>query len=460
MIKSLKRRDVLRALGTSLSLAPFIPLLDREAEAQAGQFPVRYIQFFTPLGTWLDHWRPQGGESDFTLSQILAPLEPMKKYLTILDGVQQSSGGGMPPHEEGTACSFSANFIRSPLSDRGPAKDDPKVSGRGQSLDQYFATRLAGQTPFKQLNLGVTPNTDGRIGGDCYCSVNDWYPIPTEDDPSAAFQRLFTGLPTPIGSPTQDPAAIARKLAEEKSILDLVGADLTDLRGKVGSSEYQKIDQHLAHLRALELRLTGGTNGNAPTKEGCAAPPKGSTLDFKSFDNQPMLLKAQMDNAVAALSCDLTRSVVLQLGRGGSDATYPWLGLNNNHHGWTHSSPGDPGMVASATKFSTWCAEQLLYLLQQLASVKEGDGTLLDHTVLLWSTEVAEGESHSYNNMPYVIAGGAGGAFPSGRYLKYKNTRSNRLFVSMCHAMGFPEVEYYGDTDAGDFGKGPLPGLS
>ncbi len=456
MIRSLGRRDVLRALGASLSLAPFIPLLDREAEAQAGQFPTRYIQFFTPLGTWLDHWRPQGNNADFTLSRILAPLEPMKRYLTILDGIEQSSGGGMPPHEAGMACSFSANFIRSPLVDRGPAKDDPKVSGRGQSLDQYFAARLAGQTPYKQLNLGIAPNTDGRIGGDCYCSVDNWYPIPTEDDPSVAFDRLFTGLPTSMESPTQDQATIERNRAEEKSILDLIGTDLTDLRGRVGSSEYQKIDQHLAHLRALEMRLA---EGGEPTRQGCAAPTAGAKLDFQAFDNQPMVLKAQMDNAVAALSCDLTRSVVLQLGRGGSDATYPWLDLGNNHHGWTHSAPGDPGMIASATKFSTWCSEQLLYLLEQLASIKEGDGTLLDHTVLLWSSEVAEGESHSYSNMPYVLAGGAGGAFEPGRYLKYTSTRSNRLFVSICHAMGFPEVEYYGDTDAGDFGKGPLPGL-
>jgi hypothetical protein len=177
------------------------------------------------------------------------------------------------------------------------------------------------------------------------------------------------------------------------------------------------------------------------------------------FAAQPEVLKAQMDNAVAALTCDLTRSVVLQLGRGGSDATYPWLGLNDNHHGWTHSAPGDAGMIANATKLSTWFSEQVLYLLQQLASVKEGDGTLLDNTILLWSTEVAEGESHSYMNMPYVLAGGGGGKLRPGRYLKYSNTRSNRLFVSICHAMGFPEVEYYGDTDAGDFGKGPLQGL-
>ncbi len=450
----MQRRDLLRALGTSLSFAPFLPLLDRELEAQSAVFPTRYIQFFTPLGTWLDHWRPQGGENDFTLSQILAPLEPMKKYVTILDGIQQSSGGGQPPHEEGMGAAFTGSFVRNDLSGLGPAKN---ASGAGQSLDQYFGKRLDGQTPYKQLGLGIAPNTDGRLGNDCYCSVDNWYPIATEDNPFTAFDKLFTGLPTAMGSATQDQAAIDRKRAEEKSILDLVGSELTELRSRVGSSEYEKLDQHLTHLRALEMRLTGS---GGPVREGCAAPTLGPKANVNDFANQPAVLKAQMDNTVAALTCDLTRSVVLQLGRGGSDGTYPWLDLNNNHHGWTHSAPGDPGMIASATKFSKWCAEQLLYLMQQLASVKEGDGSLLDNTVLLWSTEVAEGESHSYKNMPYVLAGGAGGRLRTGRYLKFNDTRSNRLFVSICHAMGFPEVEFYGDTDAGDFGKGPLQGLA
>jgi hypothetical protein len=170
-------------------------------------------------------------------------------------------------------------------------------------------------------------------------------------------------------------------------------------------------------------------------------------------------LDLQQDLLVASLACDMTRVASLQYRLGENDSDrYTWLGINHEgHHGLTHA--GDSNVVerANLTKIYTWYADRFARFLDRLAAVKEGNGTLLDKTLVVWGSELGKGNNHSFDRVPFVTAGGCGGGVRTGRFLEYPaGTPHNRLLVSMCHAMGRADIETFGATDTG---RGPLPGF-
>jgi hypothetical protein len=439
----LSRRTFLRGAG---GVAIALPFLDAMADsASAGPFPKRFIVFFTGLGTLKDFWRPIGTETSFQLSEILSPLAPFKDKLLILDGLDMESAyhGPGDPHQQGIAQALSGTELQE--GDLFPYACNPNAKvgwGGGISVDQFLAQQVGQGTKFASLEFGVQvqyANVSSRIS-----YLGPGQPVPPEDDPRAAFDRIFSDLST-------DPDSLARLRAQRRRVLDVVMEDYHDLTGRLGGNDRMKVEHHLDAIQEIDKRLDApGLVGGA-----CAIPTLGDPIDIYTNDNYPALGRLQLDLLAMALACDLTRVASIQWASTQAGKVFTWLGLNETHHQLSHSNAADPVKQAAIVAIGKWHAEQLAYLLGKLQSVQEGTGTLLDNTLVMWCTDIAMGQSHARRDMPYVLAGGAGGALQTGRFLRYEGDWHNNLLVSICNAMGVP-VTTFGNPL---YCTGSLPGL-
>jgi hypothetical protein len=306
----------------------------------------------------------------------------------------------------------------------------------GPSVDQVIAMSVGAATRFPSLELGVNSGSNAPNNRMIYAGPRQ--PVQPETSPQRAFSRLFTGF---TGGANRDPVADRARL-EKKSVLDLVTGQLARVRGSVGAADQQKLDAHAAAIREIETRL--GTTGPVVSCAKPTAPASTMASDV------PGLVTGQLDVLAAALACNLTTVASLQLKVGDNDNNpYPWLGVTDGHHPLSHSGDGDTVARDKLTKIYTWYADRLAYFLGNLDAIPEGNGSLLDNTLVVWSTEVGKGNTHSFSKLPVVLAGGLGGAVTTGRYLQYNNVPHNRLLVALCHAMGLAQVQKFGSTDQG-----------
>ncbi|KYF73102.1 DUF1552 domain-containing protein [Sorangium cellulosum] len=442
-----------RLLQGSLAATAAIPLLNADwARGDESTAPKRLVVFYTPNGTLESQWMPRGTETDFTLSPLLQPLEPFKAKLLPLRGINMdvvvNSNIGSE-HARGIGglltgrALLRGNFRSFNSSNAGWSS--------GISLDQHLANTLKPSTLFRTLELGVQvrdPEVRGRI---CYGGPDQ--PIPPREDPYDTFEQLFAAA-TP-GQSSAD--AIDRLRAQRRTVFDILGEEIAEVRPRIGAEDRIKLDAHMQSIRGIEERLAGSNGGAATT--GCAGPALGQRIDLLDDANMPAIGKLQMDMAAAALACDLTRIVTIQWSYAESEHLYPWLDLRGNHHAISHQ--WDTEGKAQYSKIHTWFAEQLAYLLGKLDSYAEGDRTLLDNTVVLWVTEISESTQHALTNMPFLLAGSAGGVFRTGRFVDYlanggKARQHNDLLLTIANAMGT------NDTTFGDpaFCSGTLPSLT
>jgi hypothetical protein len=444
--------DRRRWLQGSLAAAAAIPLLDAtRARGQAATYPRRLLVFYTPNGTIDAEWRPTGGETDFTLGRILQPLAPYRDKLLVLGGVHMplADSGFGSHHTRGVGGLLTGR----PILEGTFESAGPPTAGwaSGISLDQHIAKALAPPTPFQTLELGVQV-VDAEVRGRLsYSGASQ--PLPPVESPYAAFDRIFAG----VMPGATDPALEALRKRRE-TVLSLVREELGDARSKVGAEDRTKLDQHLTAIRDIERRLTGVV----PAGTGdCAPPALGAPLDVQATENMPAIGALHMDILASALACDLTRVATLQWTHAESDHAFPWLGIDQAHHTMSHSGDNDQAAQENLTKINVWYAEQLAYLLAKLAEYPEGDGSLLDNTVVLWCNEVGKGNNHDHRDLPFLLAGSCGGHFATGRFVDYSAAGGaghphNDLLVSLANAMGTA------DTTFGDPAHctGPLPGLT
>jgi hypothetical protein len=430
-MQRLPRRRFLGFLRGLAGGALALPLLDSltSGSARALPHPKRLIVFFSANGTIADAWRPTGGENDFVLSEILEPLAPHRDQLLILGGVDAESsyhGPGDNSHWNGMGHMLTGTE----LVDLGGGV----FTGGGISVDQYLAKQIGGATKLASLELAVEESPSTVSSRLSYLGASQ--PVPPESDPQKVFHRLFGGL-----SPALQ--------AQRKSVLDAVSDDLGALQPRLGKDDQHKLAAHLDAVRDVEKRLYISP---APT---CGS------IELGRFDvnDLPAIGKEQMDLLVLALACDLTRVVTLQWSQAVSMTRMIWLGIADPHHTLSHYPVTDAVAQSKLVQINRWYATQFAYLLQAMKAVPEGDGTLLDNSVVLWCNELGEGSTHSRRNVPYVLAGGAGGALKTGRYLQFPATKKpwhNDLLISLCQAM---------DVNVSTFGNpaychGPIPGLT
>lgn len=520
--RSISRRALLRgALGGAAVALPWLEIMrPRGIRAQAvPPPPKRFGIFFSPCGTIPENWRPiangttapiPGGTTDFQLSSILAPLEPFKRDINILRGVNMETANAAqyPPmanvHDQGMTHMLTAtNIVKGPAG-AGRANHFLDGSAGGPSIDQHIAAAIGGETLLPSLELGVeSTNTflEVLVTRMSYGKVdpNDHYgraiPIPPVDDPVQVFTRLFGT--TKAGTPDE----IVNTLMNKQSVLDYVKTDYLDLQNRLGSDDRAKLDQHLTNVRDIESRLTklivnpvvnscpgaSAITPTSPARTRCLRDqdlrsPRELAMQTPNYcvTNFREIGALQMDLMVLALACDLTRVASLQWSTAESTVIHEWLPLEyagtREHHMMTHnetvavSQEGAKVDEVTAmairrdlTKVHTWYAQQFATLLTKLAAVQEGDKTLLDNLLLLWTNELGIGGVHSYTNIPYVLAGSCGGQLPTGRYFDFIGDTApgfgngqphNRLLVSLQNLMGVP-----GDSFGHPDFKGALPGL-
>jgi len=451
------RRNLLRG---GLAATATVPLLDAQrAAGQTMTYPTRLVVFLTPNGTRNALYWPTGTETNFQLNTLMPDLAPYKSKLTFLKGIklnpalQNGALGGTvgSEHARGTGGLLTGRPLKSGTQFKSFG-NTTSGWGSGQSLDQYLAGKLAPPTTFPSMQVGVHVRDTEVRARIAYAAAD--MPIPPREDPKDVFSVLF-GMSS--GGTGTDPA-LARLWAQRKSVFDANNAETERIKGLVGKSDKDKLDAHLTSMRDVEKRLVGMTGTTTGGGLACTKPGAPADVDLKNDDLYLRAGQAQMDLAVAALACDQTRILTFQWSYSESEHLFGFLNISGNHHVISHDFSSSGTNYDAYNKIQIWYQQQFAYLLQKMDAVKEGTGTLLDNSIVLWATEIGESTQHDLMMMPYVLAGSAGGKIRPGRLLDFSSNRrdNNQMLVSIGQAMG-DTLTSFGDTSGA---TGPLPGLA
>ncbi|HEX2735248.1 MAG TPA: DUF1552 domain-containing protein [Polyangiaceae bacterium] len=453
------RRSLLTGAGAALAL-PYLDIMRaRAASSCDADAPKRLIVMYTPNGTIPAAFWPTGSEDDFELSPILSPLEAHKSDLLIVGGMDILSGNTGPgdPHQRGTGSCLTGRA----LMEGNFSGDANEVAGwaSGISLDQQVAASID-CTPLRSLEFGVMvedPTVRGRIS---YTGAGK--PLPPENSPSKIYERVFEpGL-------SKEEKALRRE--RRGYVIDRVLDQYKALNLRLGSEDRTRLESHVEALTQLETQLAapGVEFGGACVEQDV---PTFST-DF-DYSQLPAVGKAQIDVLTQMVRCDVTRVATLMWTHSQSQANYPLnvkfggqtFTSTGGHHGLAHKGDDEAEYIAKNTAIDNFFASQLAYLIDQLKAIPEGEGTAFDNTLILWTNEQNKGNTHDMGDMPYVLAGSAGGAIQTGRYKRFGpelSTRNgergeshNRLLTTVLKAMGLPD-ESFGDPN---YASDVLPGI-
>jgi len=438
----LHRRTFLRGLGATMAL----PLLDSMRPAASGlapsQPPIRLGYVYTPNGIIgaCDKsprkfmWTPKTTGENFQFSPTMKALEPFREHLNVFSGLAQVNGRalGDGPGDHARA---TATF----LTGVHPYKTGGADFRLGTSADQIAAKELGKYTQLSSLELGLEAQP---LAGNCdsgytcaYMSMS-WRgptsPLPAEINPRAVFERLFGD-----GDSTDASARMAR-LEKQKSVLDYVAGSLSRLRMTLGTGDKRKIEEYLEAVRDIERRiqLAETQNVELPHIERPSAIP----------DDYIQYSKLMIDLQVAAWQTDMTRVASFMLGRDGSNRAYREIGISDGHHSISHHQ-GDQERIDKLIKIDELHVAMFAYLLERLRDTPDGDGSLLDHSLVLFGSSLSESNIHTHDDLPIVLAGRANGQLKGNRHLAYsKETPLNNLFLNMFDLAGVPDVDGFGDS--------------
>lgn len=433
------RRRVLAGLGLSAATLPFVPLLE-SAAGGAETPPKRLLLFFHPHGTVRERWLPTGTNTDFVLPTILEPLAPFQDRTIVVDGLRMAvSGPPGGPHTVGPAYLWTGSPMLA-----GDEFNHPCCGMHGwassASVDQAIAAAIGNDSAFRSLEFGVQAGGSHPGSRMSYLDANQ--PLAPESDPFAMFERIF-------GDIGVDTETAALRKAQRLAVIDLVKPELDGLLGKVGQTDRVKIEAHLDAISQMQ--------GQFESSYTCTTPVLGRQVDLNSFAMTEAISHQQLDLITEAFACGVTNVASIMYRRGENDGfPYPFLGIDFEHHLTSHEGDSNLEAVDDLTTIYRWYAEQLAYLAARMDAIIEPDGsTLLDNTIIVWGSEIARGNTHSWDDMPFVLVGGGGGALQTGRFHQFAGQNHNRLLVSLCNAFGLDLTTFGGFDD----GAGALPGL-
>lgn len=434
--KQLSRRTFLRGLGVSIAL-PWLEVMGpvtswANAPTGAQTVPNRMAFLYVPNGKIMEDWTPKRIGADYELTDILKPLENVKDKMLVLSGLTadkaRANGDGGGDH---------ARAMAAFLTGAQPRKTDGADIHAGVSVDQVAALHAGNRTRMPSLELGIDP---GRRAGNCdsgyscvYSSTLSWrsatQPLPKEVNPKLAFERLFSTLPD---------TERAERDQQRKSILDFVMQDSRDLRRHVTGNDVRKLDEYFSSIRDIELRIAAAEKF-PPIESPDYTVPEEIPEDYQEH------LRLMMDLMVLAFQADVTRVTTFVLANEGSNRPYPFVDVPDGHHYLSHHS-GDEEKIEKIKRIDIFHSEQLAYFLEKLSATAEGDGSLLDHSMILYGSGNADGNRHSHHDLPIILAGGGCGTLKTGRHIRYpKETPLNNLWVSMLDRMDV-EVAQLGDS--------------
>ena len=437
--KQLPRRTFLRGMGTVIALPMLDAMVPSFARGRAFESspPVRLAFVYVPNGIVMKDWTPKATGKDFEFTRILKPLEALRADISVLSNLDSHTGNalGDGPGDHARA---GASFLTGVHCRKTAGAD---IHG-GVSVDQVAAGKLTGVTRFASLELGCE---DSRTVGDCdsgyscaYTNSLSWRtpqnPMPPEVNPRAAFERLF-GTAEDL---SLDPQMRARRLKYRKSVLDLARNDTQSLVNKLGPGDQRKLDEYLFSIREVERRIESAERETRQLNPGIDKP-AGIPFEF------PQYAKLMCDLQVLAFQSDLTRVVSLVIGREGSNRVYQEIGISDPHHPLTHHR-NNPDWIEKVTRINTLHVELFAYLLLRLKETTEADGSLLDHSMIVYGSGLADGNRHTHEALPVVLAGKGGGSLKPGKHsIAPGGTPITNLYLSVLDRMGVYE-ERLGDS--------------
>jgi hypothetical protein len=442
--KALSRRTMLRGIGTAVAL----PLLDAmvpafTALAQTPAAPVRRLGVvYHPNGVIYQNWLPSGVGRDFELSRVLAPLAPFRDQLIVVTGLSshqaEALGDGGGDHSRASGTYLTGVHVR---------KSDSVVEN-GVSMDQIAARAFERDTQLSSLQLTMDDNSlvgSCDVGYSCaYSSTLSWLtatlPLMAENNPRIVFERLFGS------ADSTDDGVRAARLRQDRSILDSVTARVKQLQRTLGPTDNSKIDDYLESLRDVERRIQKAEEQSARSIAGVEQPagiPDG-------FEPHVRLL---YDLQLLAYRSDLTRVITFMYGREQGGRPYPQIGVPEPHHALTHHQ-NDPVKMEKCTLIQTYHVRLFADYLEKLRATPDGDGSLLDHVILLYGSGLSNSDRHTHGPLPTLLLGGGAGTLKGGRHLVYpEDTPLTNLQLTLLNKMGVP-TDKLGDS------SGPFKELS
>ncbi|MCC9603163.1 DUF1552 domain-containing protein [Stieleria sp. JC731] len=438
------RRRFLRDLGVGAAVLPFLGRLPSLNAAESGAAetirdgkpvpaPKRLVIMFSPNGTlpsefWPDEFDPNGR---LALKPMLAALEPFRDQTLILKGINNQVGGDGDNHMRGMSCLLTARQLN-PGNIQGGGHT-PAGWASGISIDQevrnHFQSSDSTQTRFGSLEFGVAvPDRADPWTRMCYAGSDR--PVAPIDDPEQMFQKLYGGA--------QDRQTVS-------SILDHVRDDIAKVSKRLSTTDRQMLDQHLQNVRQLEREIEA-----AATEATLVHPEPEIDPNIELVnDNTPAISRMQIDLLVNSLANDMTRVATLQFMRSVGQARMRWLDIEEGHHSLSHEPDNDENAHQKLHRINSWFAGELAYLAKRLSEIPEPgreNESMLDNTQIVWLNELGKGNSHTLDNIPFLLVGGGSG-FHTGRAIDFKGVAHNRLWLAIANGLGHHELKSFGSPE-------------
>jgi len=434
----LSRRDLLRRLGVGSAVLPFLGNLPSLAAAGSDGPKKRLVIVFSPDGVVKKNFWPAEPGPFTTLPPILQPLEPFRDRLLMLKGVHDKVQGDGDRHMRGMGCLLTGIELF-PGNVQG-GSDTPAGWSSGLSIDQEIKNFLQGRsetaTRFGSLEFGVlVPNRADTWTRMIYAGPNK--PVAPIDDPYQMFHRLY---------------GQGKDRESMRSVFDELHEDLAAVSSALPAEDRRILEEHSSLVREFEKDLA------THRADVAHASPVLEQGILKQNDQMPKLSRMQIELVVASLAADFTRVASLQYTNSVGQPRMKWIGVEEGQHELSHEPNSNEAAQEKLTKIDTWYAGEVAHLAKRLAETPEpgGQGSLLDHTTILWTNELGEGNSHSLDDIPWLMVGNGLG-FTMGRAVDFKGVPHNRLLLAIAHAMGHIELVRFGNPDS--CGDGPLTGL-
>ena len=441
----LNRRHFLRGTGAAIALPVFQSLgVARLTAAEASGAlaitatgaPLRAAFVYFPNGAIPSSWWPGGEGTDFRMGRTLEPLEALKGVVQILGGLDHrtAEGGkdGAGDHARGTGTFLTGVRLNKSATD----------VRAGVSIDQILARRIGHLTRFPSLELACD---SVRKAGACDSGYSCAYqynlswsspttPIPAEPNPRLAFERLFG-----TGRPGERRKNLEGRRREERSILDFALEDAHAMQRRLDSRDRSKLDQFLTGVREIETRIEKAERLGEVRDPGVETPP-GIPSDYEEY------VQIMFDLLVLAFQTDSTRVATLMLAHDGSNRSFDHIGISEGHHDLTHHS-NRADWVAKVADIDRWYVRQFARFLEKMRATSDADGnSLLRNAMIVYGSGNADGNRHTHSNLPIVLAGGGGGTFTTGRYVKHRSKPLTNLYLSLADRLGIHDIQRFGDS--------------
>lgn len=434
----LSRRKILKKLGLSAAMAPFLPLLESEAYAQ-GDGPKRLFLCSYPHGMGRSHWLPSGSRNNFTLNNEMHDVfQPFKEKMIVFGHLSHRRNSDLG-HRSGMATLWS-----------GADSNDVDTLGgmsTGPSIDQVLINRLNPNTRFSSLQFGVRTRASHASAASIIFK-GDNQPVLHERNVTKMFNRIF-------GNNDESPEALQLR-ALRKSVLDNVYEDLQAINSKISATDRYKIEAHLDAVRAVELR-------NQPALAGCTNIEQPPNIGEDSSETTQLLSRLMIEQLIASAQCDLSRFFSLQYYQSLSNPSVRHV-LHNGQplieglHDLSHATPSTPALYAKYLTLQHWFVEEIAFFLKRLDETPDGNnGSMLDNSLVLVGSEIEDGPSHGARHMPYLMFGNLGGKVKTNQFIDMKGGIHQRYLTTVMQAFDQPDERFGNLDNTGP--SGPIAGI-